>query len=397
MEYNDQLCDEQALKEFLLDIECLDPLSAWTSKFNLFDILRIKRVEIRHSNMLAWLVNPSENHGLGDEIIRGFIRFVVSSFGENEDVFSTLLMDGYDFSILREWRNIDLLAVSPKERFVLCIENKIDSTEHDDQLTRYRAIVDETYPEFKKMYIYLSPDGAEPSDSAFWCSMSYEDVLSIISNARSKVQLLPDAELLIDNYVEAIRRDIVGDERLAQICAAIYAKHQRALDLIFENKPDRASDVADIFKRWTVMKAATGQIVAAPEKCCKSYARFKTPFMTEILPDVDGAQSGWNTPNYYFYEICNNGGLGFRIQLALSSRNIPAELRAVCDRINAHFPSRQQKENWQWRTPFSTRSSKIDEELDEDKVYEQLDKRFDEVLAFENKLKELFLSAPEQQ
>ena len=27
------------LKKFLLDIECLDPLAEWTSKFNLFDIL----------------------------------------------------------------------------------------------------------------------------------------------------------------------------------------------------------------------------------------------------------------------------------------------------------------------------------------------------------------------
>lgn len=63
----------KALKEFLLDIECLDPLAEWTSKFNLFDILKITRTEIRHSNMLSWLLNPSENHGLGDSIIRGFM------------------------------------------------------------------------------------------------------------------------------------------------------------------------------------------------------------------------------------------------------------------------------------------------------------------------------------
>ena len=63
----------KALKEFLLDIECLEPLAEWTSKFNLFDILKITRTEIRHSNMLSWLLNPSENHGLGDSIIRGFM------------------------------------------------------------------------------------------------------------------------------------------------------------------------------------------------------------------------------------------------------------------------------------------------------------------------------------
>ena len=71
---------EQALKAFLLDIECLEPLSEWTSRFNLFDILKITRTEIRHSNMLSWLLNPRENHGLGDRIIKGFIQYVVNSF-----------------------------------------------------------------------------------------------------------------------------------------------------------------------------------------------------------------------------------------------------------------------------------------------------------------------------
>ena len=33
--------DATVLKEFLLDIECLDPLAEWTSRFNLFDILKI--------------------------------------------------------------------------------------------------------------------------------------------------------------------------------------------------------------------------------------------------------------------------------------------------------------------------------------------------------------------
>ena len=67
--------NEKALKEFLLDIECLAPLSKWTSKRNLFDILKITRTEIRHSNMLAWLLNPNENHGLGDSVLHGFIQY----------------------------------------------------------------------------------------------------------------------------------------------------------------------------------------------------------------------------------------------------------------------------------------------------------------------------------
>lgn len=373
-----------ALKEFLLDIECLDPLGEWTSKFNLFDILKISRVEIRHSNVLSWLLNPNENHGLGDSVLRGFIQYVVTSFSDEADVFDALLMDCHDFTIQREWRNIDILAVSHSEKFVLCIENKIGSGEHSNQLNRYRSLLEETYPEYKRMYIYLSPEGVEASDSENWCRMGYADVLDIVETAKQKVQLLPDAQLLIDNYIETIRRDIVGDERLTQICAEIYAKHQKALDLIFENRPDQAFGLAAIFHEWAEKKAAQGEIEFVRDRSGgKTYTRFKTQAMSEVLPDAAEAKSGWNTHNHYFYEIVNRSGEEFFIQFVVSGKDIPADLKATCERINGHFPSSVKKENWRWRVHFKTRRYKVGEELAEDKIFEQLNKCFEQIRVFE--------------
>ena len=382
--------DAECLKNFLLDIDCLAPLDEWTSTFNLFDILKITRTEIRHSNMLSWLLNPNENHGLGDSILKGFIQYVVTSFYDSNDptIFETLLMDCHDFIIQREWHNIDVLAVSAEHRFILCIENKIDTGEHDNQLNRYRKIVEDSYPNYKALYIYLSPDGRESSDPDNWCSMGYQDVLDIVEKSRKKTKLLPEAGLLVDNYIQTIRRDIVGDEKLAQICADIYAKHQRALDLIFENKPDKATDLASILLAWAKEKTEKGEIEVVSEKSGKSYVRFKTAYMSSILPDAKEALSGWNTNNYYFYEIKNIGGNEFFIQMACSSRNIPDDLRDMCNRINEFFPSKQQKENWQWRTHFTSKHSKVDEEMSEEKIFEQLDKKLEEILAFEEKLKE---------
>ena len=53
------------------------------------------------------------------------------------------------------------------------------------------------YPDYRKMFIYLSPEGAEASDPNNWCSMGYEDVLNIVENARWRTKPLPDAQLLI--------------------------------------------------------------------------------------------------------------------------------------------------------------------------------------------------------
>ena len=242
--------NEQALKEFLLDISCLDQLAEWSDSFNLFDVLKITRVEIRHSNMLAWLLDPNENHGLEKNILEEFIRFAIVSGGCELSVFDLLKITYEDFCVYREWNHLDILAVSKQSKIVLCIENKIDSGEGYRQLERYRKWIYDAYPEYQKVLIYLSPDGREGNDALYWCSMSYQNVLEIIEKCYEKSNLSPEVSVLISNYLDVIRRDIVGDEKLAKICEEIYAKHKKALDLIFEYKPDRAMDIAHIFHKW---------------------------------------------------------------------------------------------------------------------------------------------------
>ena len=43
------------------------------SRFNLFEAVNIVRQEIRHSNFLAFLLNPAESHGLGDKFLRALL------------------------------------------------------------------------------------------------------------------------------------------------------------------------------------------------------------------------------------------------------------------------------------------------------------------------------------
>ncbi len=297
--------DFKAIKNFLLDIDCLSPLAKWSERFNLFDILKISKTEIRHSNILAWLLTPDDNHGMSDAILRGFIQYVVTAGSDNQDAFKILLLDCHDFEILREWSHIDVIAISYSQKFVLCIENKIDSGEHDNQLIKYRETIEEKYPDYLKRFIYLTPEGIDASEPDPWYSMSYQDVMRIIENSSKRFLLPPDATLLIDNYLEVVRRDVVGDENLAQICAKIYAEHKRALDLIFEYKPDKAADLASIFREWGKKKSTEEGIHLDLDKCTKTFTRFTTNTMSLLLPNLNEPVSGWNTRNPYFYEIIN--------------------------------------------------------------------------------------------
>lgn len=380
--------NEKAIKDFLLDIDCLESLSKWSEKFNLFDVLKISRTEIRHSNMLAWFLTPDENHGFGDKILKGFVQFVIKNSSNDEDVFSTLLMDYHDFIIQREWHNIDLLAISEESKFILCIENKIDSGEHDNQLNRYRKIIEEHYPKYKKYYIFLSPNGIESSDLEYWIQMSYQDVLEIIEKNKSQLEVSVDIQILVDNYIEIIKRDILKDEELAKICRDIYFKHQKALDLIYENRPDTASGLFDVITKWAAEKEAENKIIFCRDFTTKSYSRFRTINMDKLIPESDKPDSGWKSKNHYFYEIRNIEEKEFCMQFVLNADNATAEQKELFEKINKISPSKMQKENWQWRTHFATKHIKDFDEIDEDIIKGQLDKLLNECLSFENNLLE---------
>ena len=44
----------------------------------------------------------------------------------------------------------------------------------------------------------------------------------------------------------------MSDSEIAELCRQIYRRHQRALDLIFEHRPDLQKDLADKLKIWDI-------------------------------------------------------------------------------------------------------------------------------------------------
>ena len=63
----------------LLKDEDFDKLDLGLKNPNIFQILRITKNEIRHSNFLSWLLDPYESHKLGDIFLKRFLREVFSS------------------------------------------------------------------------------------------------------------------------------------------------------------------------------------------------------------------------------------------------------------------------------------------------------------------------------
>lgn len=70
--------DKELLEKFILDNPELARLENLLSQFNTFETLNIVNAEIRHSNVLSWLLNPFANRGLGDYFVKQFLKYIVS-------------------------------------------------------------------------------------------------------------------------------------------------------------------------------------------------------------------------------------------------------------------------------------------------------------------------------
>lgn len=100
--------------------------------FNILQILGVGDDEVRHSSILAWLVDPSSRHGYGP-ILLGSLLEVASIPYEKEWLDKVKVyteFPGHE-SI------IDILISCPPN-FILYLENKIWSGEGPDQLARER-------------------------------------------------------------------------------------------------------------------------------------------------------------------------------------------------------------------------------------------------------------------
>ena len=387
--------EEETLREFLADSECLEPLSEWTRRLNVLDVLKITNTEIRHSNVLAWLMDPAENHGLHDGVIRGFVAFAARRMVDDGG-FDDLLMDCDGFSIRREWRNIDILAVNEKEKYVLCIENKIFSDEHDDQLARYRAEIEREFPDCRRRFVFLTPNSGEASESD-WLAMGYGDVLDIIDRAVETAAPAPETARFIADYMDTVRRNILGDRELEDICKRIYAKHKRALDLIYEHRPDVVSTISNCCRKWIGEKAGNDKTIKLRKDTGDKWDTvFTTNLLPRLLPGIDEPSGIWGEYGHCVYQIHVNDDKDVprvRLQLVFNFDGLDERLRGDCEEVIHAIEEVYKKvrigKRWciAWATDYSAVPIDSEEEWDKS-LAKTLDGMLRQLKRFEGKLSE---------
>ena len=380
------ISDEEALQNFLLDIDCLDELLPWSGKFNIFDVLKVSRTEIRHSNMLAWLLDPNENHGIGDLFLRMVLQHLVrSDSGARYNVFKLLLQDNYSFTVYREWKNIDILLVSDDDKTLIAIENKVGSHEHSNQLNRYRDILRNEFPAYDQIYVFLTPDGEKPSDTENWDCMTYSDIVEMLDEVLQRADMSNDVKLMIQNYVAIVRRDIVEDQQLIEICNKIYNKHRRALDLIYENRINNANVIGDTIKQALKAMASAGMIIYDDSSKSNSYILYYTPAMDSLLPQLDREISSYGTNRVYAYYITVEGTT-MKAYFELGGWNTTEQHKNTMERIIEKYkPKDKKKDDFRYKRIYRTKSVVIGDDIEEN-VYAATEQFVQDLLRMEKQL-----------
>lgn len=243
--------DKKALEAFLLDNPELEKLEALLDEFNIFEAVGAVRQEMRHSDFLAFLLNPQQQHGLGATFARQLLLTAVRESEQNVAVTAVdlALCDLDDLEVRREWQQIDILLLDETNSLAVIVENKVSSSEHSQQLGRYWRTVQQYFPGRHIVGLFLTPDGIEPSDDRY-LPIDYGLVHTLTTELiETRASIIGnDVQTLMRHYAQMLRRHIMPDSDIAMLAQRIYKKHQRALDLIFEHRPDLQSELADFLQ-----------------------------------------------------------------------------------------------------------------------------------------------------
>ncbi|UWQ95079.1 PD-(D/E)XK nuclease family protein [Rhodobacteraceae bacterium M385] len=250
-----------------------------------FDATGISHQEIRHSNFLSYIIDPSRPHGLGTAGLVAFTDALLANSASSQTRLLLRYATDMNVEVRREWRNIDLLLIfegSEGSAHVFAIEIKIGAAETKDQLPKYAGIVEAEWPNAIKRYFFLTVKADEPSDDR-WEPVSF---LSVVENFERMMKTRGTAEAgadMLRAYVAMMRRRHLDNPDLEELATRIWARHGMALNYLMEQRPNPMRDLSglmqspEVFGRVaSAVKEQTGHRIKL-ESSSNTYTRISVP------------------------------------------------------------------------------------------------------------------------
>lgn len=285
---------------------------------NIFSIFKHEGHEDANSNILAWLLDANEKHGLKD----AFIMALIEKLNIDSTPFKTAkVYREYTFTDEDEKdkkaRRIDILIKTENSTNILVIENKIYSSEHTGQLLAYMNHIKKVYKGKRITFVKLSPCGDLPSQDISetrgkdgWKVLSYADILSCLLQMPWKTMPL-DTRTIISNYKDYLRFSLCVDKEIMDVVKDTDVKKRETA------KKQLCDEIGEVLPKNITTHSE--------EKSGVYYLRFTTPQIDNNYPtqkDNDPTQAVQNTSkkapfwdghSYAFEFIITDSDLTFQL------------------------------------------------------------------------------------
>lgn len=184
--------------------------------YNLFSILSIERYELKHSALIANLLDPEGSHGCGDAFLRAFFEIALKGTAYPfESSSPDSCTEHYTGPIAGDTGGrIDILVKS--SHYGLIIENKIYAGDQDKQLIRYDNYGKEIFGADGYLLVYLTLYGYDASkentatksaEEVGYLRLSYaEDILRWLEQCARLAYDKPLVRESLNQYIRTIKQ-----------------------------------------------------------------------------------------------------------------------------------------------------------------------------------------------
>lgn len=330
----DQTVMIEKLSALIMGDEDFKALSRVQDVYCPFESLRVSRLETKHSNFLADLLNPHSSHGFGSSILKKLLENLLRAAKKPTLALKIHLDDVSNVDIRREWNHIDLLIRLPGfekgQDLVFIIEIKVEAGESENQLSGYKDKVEKIWPDAVRLFYFLTIDGTKASDDT-WISVDFErHVIAAIEEGLKESGGDPLANTMAKSYVAALRRRYIGNKDHIRIARKIWEKHRDALGYLEEKRYVKIVELKEYLSSEGFLKSINARIEESMTPFTFAYDS-KTPqidrFAIEQWDVLPGFISANWTPSkrLVLFEILTTSK-GCKIELVLGKSDDP-ELR----------------------------------------------------------------------
>jgi len=236
----------QQLEMLFVNNPDFDRLSQSLNRFNPIRVMKMEFIEIRHSAILAWLLDPGETHGLGDVFLKSFLAEAFRGTMTGPSAIEITQSDLRDAEVQREKKNMDLFIVTPNKGWAFVIENKVSSKQHSGQLDRYisnaKKIAKSQGNSLKVHGVFLTLDEESLSDTdqVNYTSLRYYQLCTILGDLlRGPALTIDDEARRFIEYYHEIIEDLCGMSKsthdMKDLAVQLFRTHQTALEFIMEH------------------------------------------------------------------------------------------------------------------------------------------------------------------